>query len=512
MFTVCSCQRMACTAAAALSVFQQLAASTEAATCVQPDDTEAGQTVSSSTLLQFASRLRTSAATKSDLPVDFFAGFAAAEGTLEEGEDLPYVENPSNHLFESAPLGPLDRPSGTVPEILKAEWFQESRSGGPEAAWQTYYPRLEDAGRAVVNTLSEAGPLTTQWENGHTIHLGKTHEDVREQLLYGRASPAYKGAAWFEPNVVLQDGYGRREQPSDLASRYFIDWEKRTKKITLQCKAKGCVADASEQLFDPDTELHEHCRLTIAMHATDFESDFSTEHLEWVSVNGLLVNAQCAPMASGCSEAALPVEQRKLYPCVTDLALSKAILLTGKLNISSKLNKMVDECPVDGNLLSGVASVTCFIQNKTEPAKLSSEELQLNASKPLVCSEPGCEASTVLRLSKNASNKTCRLTVTVNHTDFDDKASESLVFVSVNTANGTRFVAQNVTPGENPCHTALMQSVPLNRTTFKAVDNEDVSSSVQDGFLEVTAKLSEMVDECGRDGFLLDAEASVHCT
>merc|ERR1711972_403109 len=109
--------------------------------------------------------------------------------------------------------------------------------------------------------------------------------------------------------------------------------------------------------------------LSVGVHATDFDDEYSREHLDFIMVNGHQVNSLCDPMASGCGDTT-PAKDRKLYPCVTDYLVSNTLVNDGTFNISGKLNDMVDECPVEGNLLSGLAMVGCFVRPIPPPLKL----------------------------------------------------------------------------------------------------------------------------------------------
>merc|ERR1712107_248800 len=101
----------------------------------------------------------------------------------------------------------------------------------------------------------------------------------------------------------------------------------------------------------------------------------------------------------------------------------------------------------------------------------------------------------------------------LSQTDFDgDHGSlEQLDFIQVDGVT----VKKNVKPGRNPCKEISLGNLSNNETVepFAAMVGEDVTPDSALGFkVNVTAKLSDMVDECGRDGFLLDAIATIACT
>mmetsp|Transcript_65831 Transcript_65831/g.183400 ORF Transcript_65831/g.183400 Transcript_65831/m.183400 type:complete len:548 (-) Transcript_65831:201-1844(-) len=461
------------------------------------------------------------------LPAGAFGAFSEGESTFDEDgvDEQPafpergVVRDGKIYNFADFPIYDPIAVSGQP-----AKWFEESPSGGTEEAWQTFYPAIEDVHR---NGLAQRNP---PWRGGgplgtHQQHVEYKAQDFKNDFL----RPDAKEAAWFDTSVEQFDAFGRSREPLEMSGRRYLEWELRTVNQTLTCGPAGCVANATLQVFDYETEEHRHCMLNVGLHATDFDDEYSRERVEWISVNGKTVTSTCDPMASGCGDDR-PFAQRPLYHCLSDYPVSPTLFSgTGVLHLAGKLSPMVDECPVDGNLLSGVASVTCFVRTipsapTSAPTVLKEDtaeaELGFNGSALLQCPSPGCEASAVVRLGQQPVNRTCRLTVTLKQTDFDgDLGSvEEVVFVKVD----GDLVKEHLQPGRNPCKESATGGPSLSVTngtsaaaaevpSFVAIDGEDVTATAKDGIIAVAMRISDMVDECGSRGFLLDAVADVAC-
>jgi hypothetical protein len=323
--------------------------------------------------------------------------------------------------------------------------------------------------------------------------------------------------------------------------------------------------------FDPNISQHTGCRLSFGVHATDFDDEYSREYIEWLHVNGMQVMQHCDPMAKGCGKGA--VENRTLHPCVTDYSLDDLFRSgTTTLQLASKISEMVDECPVDNNLLSGRVSVTCWLKPwpvTTSPtAKPAFPELQECSSSltTLRCQSHGCTANTTASACSwlgGLKEPKCSLTVKIWQTDFDDKATESVEWVKVDGVE----IAKDLKPGRNPCkaylestkklasgllakdtdvnnssvislvHQSPTRSMPSedrkgslldesrkiavyvprdprgpSDEMYEIVKEQDVTKGIlANGSVAVEAKISNMVDECGKDGYLLSAEVTVVC-
>jgi len=444
-------------------------------------------------------------------PAEWFGGFHEGESTYDQDA----VEQ------ESALPEPAAEPtSGSppwIPDVLQAsgmssEWFDESKSGGSNQAWQTHFPAVED-----VLSANPLGSMLSPWERqtgGAWRQAFKTEQAAMRAL----DDSDKKEAQWFDASVSHYDPFGRVREPSTHSGRRYLDWELRSRNVSFACGPPGCTANATLDVYDPATEQARHCRLHVGLHATDYDDEFSREFLEFFMVNGIIVNTMCDPMAKECNNS-IPAAQRPLYPCLENYPLHTILRPdNGIMNVSGKISPMVDECPVDGNMLSGIATATCFVRPKpSTPAPLlavtpAPSELGENGTSPLQCTTPGCVANaTVLLHPDLIVNKTCLLTVRIFQTDFDGEhgSLEEVEWVNVSKEN----VALNRKPGRNPCkeHAAGTLAEDDNVEPFILVDARDVTDDAMDGAVSVTAKISDMVDECGSDGFLLNGEAEVDC-
>eukprot|EP00438_Fugacium_kawagutii_P010144 Skav224277 [mRNA] locus=scaffold217:115808:124284:+ [translate_table: standard] len=88
----------------------------------------------------------------------------------------------------------------------------------------------------------------------------------------------------------------------------------------------------------------------------------SQEFVKLWKVNDHMAAAKCTPNAMGCNASAW----RPLIPCLQDLSVDHVLAAaeTGTLSIQGSINKLVDECPYQGFLLNGVATVTCMVRPK----------------------------------------------------------------------------------------------------------------------------------------------------
>jgi hypothetical protein len=437
----------------------------------------------------------------------YYAGSEPAPGEKIDNSDsyLPGSEGSPTYLADAA-----WQPEHTkLGRAMDSEWFEETKSGESNAAWQTYYPGLP-ADRINGMPVTK-GPMGAAEEKLDGAFPGVN--SVRDYMSH----KAVKSATWFDTSAAKYDAFERRVRPSSNVP-YERSWSERTKSINIECKDPGCMANAILTVLDTAKEEHESCRMSIGIHATDFDDDYSNETVEMLSINGERLTS-CNPMASGCSDTR-PKEKRELYPCLTDFELSQHLLSSGTLNISAKLSPKVDECPVDGNLLSGSVTVKCYVRNIS---KSIAAEMKANV-KPnmstnlttkemlLQCKTPGCVATAQIDVGEESVNKSCKLTVKLNQTDFDgDLGSNEIVeFIEVDGKN----VGKDMKPGRNPCKEVSLGSLSGNETVapYAAVKDVAINLSATLGFkVNVSAKISDMVDECGRDGFLLDAIARVEC-
>mmetsp|Transcript_17585 Transcript_17585/g.31745 ORF Transcript_17585/g.31745 Transcript_17585/m.31745 type:complete len:567 (+) Transcript_17585:30-1730(+) len=443
---------------------------------------------------------------------DWFGGFYEAESTYDR-DGHGYNNDYQSTLYDPSIDKPQWVPSSWTKDGFEPEWFAETRSGGPLSAWQTYYPALQDASKATQTAetpqwLSRAAAVSTKWS--------QQYSPDEPSPLYQTLHARRKRAGWFDTAVNQFDIYGRERLPSPWADQYYVEWEQRTTSGKLACPDRGCTAQTMIQAYDGATEEAALCKLTVGVHATDFDDEYSREYVEFISANGALANTRCDPMASECRDIALI--ERPLYPCVTDFVIDRIIGVDGTVNVSGKISEMVDECPVDGNLFSAIANVTCFVRprrsmNLTAPEQVASNLLSANQTALLTCQERGCSAKTHVVMNyeaiQNASS--CLLNVRLYQTDYDNDhgSVETIEWIQVDGA----VVATDLVPGRNPCKEKFMGLEVPGEPWVDIVTDQDVTPTVRDlGYVEVQAKISDMVDECGKEGFLLYGEANVACT
>jgi len=432
----------------------------------------------------------------------WFGGFSQGESTYD-ADGVP---------VQVTSYAPYVEPGLPEPSAKPSEWFAETASGGPLEAWQTYYPGIKDfRPRGGANPPWREGPST-----GGFRQVYKADQRVGTMFTKSRA----KGAEWFDTAAGQYDAFGRARAPVKSVRKQNVldvlnDWSLRSRNTTFQCADPGCAANSSLQIFDSSVEQHRDCKLSIAIHVTDFDDEYSREFVERLAVNGVTVSSKCDPMAKGCTRES----EQQLHSCLNEFAIDHLVGEDGQMSIEGKISNMVDECPVDGNLLSGFAVVTCLVRPLDSPSLMAPTMLyreaeaaaERNSSFLLRCKEPGCTAETTVVLEQDqVMNKTCKLTVRVAQTDFDDgdrNATEEVEWVKV----GNRTAKEHVKPGRNPC-TEARQGNSSQDEPFVLVDGEDVSADAQDGKIVVSAKISDNVDECGRgEGFLLDGQVRVVC-
>lgn len=448
-------------------------------------------------------------------PPGWFGGFSEGESTYNEDaidkqEGYPEAGVEEGYFDPSTQPGLLAHTSGTNGGF-PPEWFEETKSGGPKEAWQTYYPSVKGL------ASSQAG---TPWRKSSSG--GWTQRYTPSAVTGSAAQSQRKGATWFDTSVGQYDSYGRPPLPDDKSGRTYIEWQERTRSVNLTCATPGCVANSTLTIFDEKTERAKNCRLSVKLVPTDFDDQFSRENLEWVIVNGEEVNSKCDPMVSACNSS----QQNVLYPCLDAYELDSKgkALASGTLKVDGKITKFVDECPTpSGNLLEAVVSATCYVAGKASPPKTTplpplapptvKHNLTDHGSCKLQCAKVNCTASCpVLLEPTELQGKTCRLGVKVMQTDFDEEEGsiEQVEWIQVEGAK----VASGIKPGKNPCVEAALHPPGLTQAqmVFSALKDQNVTQAAQDGKVDVSAKITEMVDDCGSNGQLLDAIAFVNCT
>lgn len=426
----------------------------------------------------------------------WFGDFSKSESTF----DPDAVDDPGAEIDPNAGAkGLLPNQDGHTVE--PTEWFQESASGGSTAAWQTFYPGSGSAWRRMKGLSFNNTYLATYM--------------APQRVVATSGETLKKAAEWFDSNVAQYDAFGRARAPSSLSDGFYIGWEDRQRTTTLTCGLPGCIAHGTLQIAAAELEQTSNCLLDVAVRATDFDDPEGREQVEWVELNGHIIKQECNPKASGCRSG----EADDLHPCVSNMNIDHLLRRDGNLNISAKISALVDECPVEGNLLSAVVQVRCFVTGKDNSTTVpwlrpelpsGTGRLPATANATLQCRSPGCAAAAVLQLAPQAANRTCRLTVKVQQTDFGGSLGsvEEVEWIMVN----NRTLREHVSPGRSPCKEGARGRGNATVEPYVLVNGEDVSAEVAEGAVRISAKISGMVDECATpEGYLLSAEAAITC-
>jgi hypothetical protein len=403
-------------------------------------------------------------------------------------------------------------------ETRPSYWFEETPSGGSKQAWQTFYPPERES---IAGNRVEPG----QWFLG----TGGTRQQDYVEADSGDMKHQIP-ASWFDSEVQQLDGFGRQKLAGLGSPRNYLDWEERSVNTTLECKDPGCTANVSLIApFDFNKEMVKNCKLSVFFRPTDFDNQYSGESVEWVQVNNHHVTANCRPMAGGCNKTA----QRPLLPCVNSVAIDHIVPTNGRLYVAAKIPKVVDECPYTGGtngpmMLSAVPMVTCLVSPKPSnlqvPKPVNSFWHPDNSTcvtrMPLQCSTRGCASEIVIPVNQTcASLGQCKLSINVTSTDYDgdEKSVELIEYIKVKSETNGEWKAlksnlKSDAKVKNPCKPEWANGVPIKDSDkiFSAVKDEPVNAST--GLVFIEGKISEYVDECASNGYLLDAVAEVTCT
>lgn len=447
---------------------------------------------------------------------NWFASFDEAESSYDANADNGRAHLDQNNVgmvlggWNPQLKDPYDQ------KVVDAEWFDESKSAADKQAWQTHFPALTTGlanhGASPGKWYQNAGG---QWqEEYHNAKIMKP--DNWMDYMQAQVLPA----SWFDNAVSQYDGFGRPQSPNIGTGYTLWDWEERSVNTSLKCKDPGCIANVSLQApFDPSKEVAKYCKLNVYFHATDFDEQYSGERVEWIQVNNNPVSSDCFPKASGCNKTA----GSPLYACVNNRDMTHAMTETGYMAIAAKIPEVVDECPYEGNLLSAVAMATCLVtpikkaaEAETATAKKPVDpELKLacKSETPIKCRTRGCMAETVIPIASfcapDEKNK-CKLSMTVYQTDYDNTSPsvEMIEFINVS----GKEEKKELKPGKNPC-TAVYdgKEVSDKDRVYEALKDVDISKNATQGFVKVSAKISEFVDECAYEGHLFSGLITVDC-
>jgi hypothetical protein len=454
---------------------------------------------------------RKASKTKDPRPAGWFGDFSEGEstyaydGTLANRNVDPEV-NVKDGWNPTQSWNPDGAKAVFRDKVESAEWFYDSESGGYKEAWQTSYPAMPES---VPGNRVPTGRWFTGTGEDWQEDYRSPSKTSSNNVVRGLQEPA----SWFDDSVNQIDGFGRLKFPGFGSNRRYLYWEEKRVNASLTCKDPGCTAQVSLLApFDSSKEIYKNCKLSVKFHPTDFDDQYSGEQIEWVQVNERQLQSGCHPMSHGCNYTMW----RPLLDCVNDAPVDLLIPEDGELKISAKIPEVVDECPYNGNLLSGMAELVCLVSPKVPPPQpplpvaATSEKCQHRM--PLQCSTRGCAAQVAIPIScGNIKANTCHLSLIVNQTDYDnlDGTPELIEYVKVD----GKQVASNLKPGLNPCdarwHGDRYNASDLRFTVLK---DYDVSETVrQTGLVQIEGKISQYVDECASNGYLFDAMAEVTC-
>jgi len=325
---------------------------------------------------------------------DSFGVFSEAESTFDEGADAQ-AGGSTGGGWEPAVRNPWRK------WAVRAPFYHESPSGGPNAAWQTHYPGLR---AGIATREARIGPWSVhangQWEQAYlTSDEHKYANDQSNPLSIGRGTGVLD-AGWFDNSIDQVDGFGRRKFPMEGSPRWYATWKKRSLNATLKCNKPGCMAKALLLAFNSKKERAAHCRLSIAVKATSYNGTNLSKRVEWISVNGANVSSNCRTTAAICNKTQPP----NLEWCVSELILDKLLPANGSLEVSAKISPEVDmqTCPYQGSLLFAVPTVTCMVS----PEKTSVELSSGNITEMIARKSVGNLTATTSNKTKTTSNKT----------------------------------------------------------------------------------------------------------
>lgn len=395
-------------------------------------------------------------AREKEVPAGWFGAFTKDESTFDvdgvaDNPDYPEALGRQVRQGDTVNMGGQADPAYRSHDGVPAHWFEESKSGGPTGAWRTGFPPLEGYHRQDMTSL----PLHPREFKKHIPSAPVPDPGGVIARVFDTSRK--KDAPWFDESMSRYDAFGRNSPPSEDSARFYWrerenkSWEEQSWNVSFGCATPGCVSKSETlKTFDAKKWQHARCRLSVGVHVTDYDDEYSREFVEYITVNGAHVSTHCDPGGHGCNSKTKKAD-RGLHPCVTDLPIDSMLQMEGtELKIAGKISEMVDECPVGGNLLSGVARVTCMVRRW--PALITPPAVAVCKTTSLQCGEHGCTAKAKIPICREQGppekNEKCFLNVSIWQTDFDnDHGSEIVEFVKVNGKN----VSTDIKPGRNPC-------------------------------------------------------------
>eukprot|EP00928_Gymnodinium_smaydae_P079320 TRINITY_DN63283_c0_g1_i1.p1 TRINITY_DN63283_c0_g1~~TRINITY_DN63283_c0_g1_i1.p1 ORF type:complete len:545 (+),score=93.52 TRINITY_DN63283_c0_g1_i1:105-1739(+) len=431
---------------------------------------------------------------------EWFGGFSKDESTYTE----PYDDAVAQSTRVGYELPGAYRARGHMGHDLP--FFHESVSGGDKAAWMT---KPEPGASILRNDL--------------------TSEDGQDNVVHNiEGDQIDLTAPFFDDLVTNYDGFGRQRAPAEDTRRFLRaeGWRERKINKTIQCAEAGCSASTILDVFDVAKEEVRNCLLDIDLHPTDYDGDYwskaaTGENAHTWIVNGALVSGRCSIMARGCNLTAW----RPLYPCVSDFEVDHLMSADGSLVVNGSISRAVDECPYEGNLLSGVVVASCMVRNKTRTTTTTTTDAELAqvaqgfyAGVPLRCRKPGCTSRAIINLPPAAYllGSTCYMNISVNQTDFDATGNLPEEVLNISVLGRDTPLVTNAKPGKNPCSLTYEGKQPSEGDrVYLAVSDENVTAELlapPAGSVVVLGSISKAVDECATEaGYLLDGWVSIYC-
>lgn len=141
----------------------------------------------------------------------------------------------------------------------------------------------------------------------------------------------------------------------------------------VQCAHRGCVATTTIFLARQDLLL-ESCTLTFVVNQTDFDNDVDpavpTELIEYVNVSGQVLATNLNPGKNPCKSAdqGTVLTPDQIQYKVLDKVPINVNSTSDSIDVFAQISWLVDECPSQGYLLDGLATVECLL-NTTSAAK-----------------------------------------------------------------------------------------------------------------------------------------------
>jgi len=491
------------------------------------------------------------------VPAGWFHAFTKDESTFDSGSIGDSAYNPElepsrvSEEGNTANLAAQENPPYFPDVGVEADWFEESPSAAWYEAWRTRFPPLEAFRNEGMKTIPW---LPDQAARRKQTHLPAAVTSVARAFDFTKK----KDAPWFDDFIRHEDDFGRNRPPRENSEAFYWDWERKTWDVSFACPEIGCTAttsfkgvkatDGSGLTMDTmvDTMQHKQCRLSVGVHATDYDDEYSREYVEWFKFSGAVIGTHCDPMAKGCTETE-PNEGRGIHSCIADLDIDNLLTRMANtdehLNLAGKNSEMVDECPINNNLLSGLAQVTCLVapwpRPRATPPPTQPPDEECKQVGLLQCVEPGCEASVQVEPCREPlENEKCFMDVKIWQTDYDgDHGSKEVVeWIKVGDDAETTVI-EDVVPKRkpprsphdgNPCKEHMLLGMPptqesldkVNGVTTTPEPNEFLSLDAQSrailaGLPEGATRITEncrrrAIKELARGTFLSEDDSDVN--